>query len=58
MDRKKIGTLLLILGILAWPIGFALEKAPTTILPFHLLGVIPGVILRGSKILKRFQKAG
>jgi hypothetical protein len=54
MDRERLGTTLLILGILAWPIGLSLGVKPIpNILIFHLLGVIPGVYLRGSKILKK-----
>ncbi len=60
MDRKSLGTVLLILGILAWPIGYVLKATvfpgirpvPDILVP-HLLGVIPGVFLRGSKVLKR-----
>lgn len=60
MEREKIGTMLLILGILAWPVGFGLKatvmpgirSVPDILIP-HLLGVVPGVYLRGSKILKK-----
>ncbi len=64
MERQKLGTILLILGVLAWPVGFFLigqghdiEPVPD-ILIFHLLGVVPGVYLRGSKILKKLTKEG
>jgi len=56
MKRRTAGTILLILGVLAWPVGFALKKPTAVILPFHLLGVVPGVLLRGSKILNRLKK--
>jgi len=60
MEREKIGTILLILGVLAWPVGFGLkatllpgiQPVPDILVP-HLLGVVPGVYLRGSKILKK-----
>ena len=62
MDRVRIGTVLLILGVLAWPIGFVLkatvfpgiQPVPDILVP-HLLGVVPGVFLRGSKVLNRFK---
>jgi hypothetical protein len=61
LDRKKLGTLLLVLGVLAWPVGFILirfgyniKPVPDILIP-HLLGVVPGVFLRGSKILERFK---
>ncbi len=65
MDRKRFGTLLLVLGVLAWPIGYVLKATvfpdirpvPDILVP-HLLGVIPGVFLRGSKVLKRFTGKG
>ncbi|RMF89184.1 MAG: hypothetical protein D6733_06815 [Methanobacteriota archaeon] len=59
MEREKIGTVLIILGILAWPVGLSLgiKPVPNILVP-HLLGVIPGVYLRGSKILKKIGKAG
>ncbi len=54
MERQKLGTILLILGILAWPLGYGLKVKPIpNILFFHLLFIIPGVYLRGSKILKK-----
>ncbi len=62
MEREKIGTALLILGVLAWPVGFLLKATvlpgirpvPDILIP-HLLGVVPGVYLRGSKILKKLS---
>jgi|GEM_PF-3054187 len=62
MDRVRIGTVLLILGVLAWPIGFVLkatvfpgiQPVPDILVP-HLLGVVPRVFLRGSKVLNRFK---
>jgi hypothetical protein len=62
LDRKKTGTILLVLGVLAWPVGFLLIRlgfelrpVPDILVP-HLLGVVPGVYLRGSKILERLKK--
>jgi|Deesub1362A_J573_1020465.scaffolds.fasta_scaffold00451_9 hypothetical protein len=53
MDRKSIGMILIILGVLAWPVGLfvlSLEKPQT--LALHLSLVLPGVYLRGLKYLK------
>jgi hypothetical protein len=62
MEREKLGTILLILGVLAWPVGFFLisqgfdiKPVPDILVP-HLLGVVPGVYLRGSKILRKIRK--
>ncbi|MFQ5888266.1 MAG: hypothetical protein ACE5HY_06180 [Candidatus Hydrothermarchaeales archaeon] len=57
MEREKVGTILLVLGVLAWPVGLSLgvKPVPNILIP-HLLGVIPGVYLRGSKIIKRLRK--
>jgi hypothetical protein len=57
MEREKLGTILLVIGVLAWPVGLYLGVKPVpNILVIHLLGVVPGVYLRGSKILKRFAR--
>ena len=57
MERQKLGMILIILGALAWPVGFILHVKPIpNILFFHLLFIIPGVYLKGSKILKKIQK--
>ncbi|MFP3946695.1 MAG: hypothetical protein ACLFVI_07305 [Archaeoglobaceae archaeon] len=56
MDRRKIGLVLIILGVLAWPIGIFLGVETSYTLAAHLCGVIPGVILRGSKILKKIRE--
>jgi hypothetical protein len=63
MEREKVGTVLLILGVLAWPVGYFfkltlfpnIKPVPDILIP-HLLGVVPGVYLRGSKILRRFKQ--
>ena len=57
MDRQKTGTIMIILGVLFWPIGLFLLKwkpVPNILIP-HLLLVIPGVYLRGSKILRKIR---
>ncbi len=57
MERQKLGMILIILGVLAWPVGYILNVKPIpNILFFHLLFIIPGVYLKGSKILKKIQK--
>ncbi|MEE9593852.1 MAG: hypothetical protein V3V92_00465 [Candidatus Hydrothermarchaeales archaeon] len=55
--REKIGLAMIIIGGLIWPIGLSLGKEPVPdILIPHLLFVIPGVYLRGSRILSRIFK--
>jgi len=64
MEREKLGTILIVLGVLAWPIGYILKltmfpgirPVPDILVP-HLLGIVPGVYLRGSKILQRLRGA-
>ena len=57
MTRKRLGTILLIAGISAWAVYYALKLLTPIQPPFapflvwHLSGVIPGALLRGSKIL-------
>ncbi|MFQ6136094.1 MAG: hypothetical protein ACE5PM_02825 [Candidatus Hydrothermarchaeales archaeon] len=47
MDRKNTGMGLIVLGVLAWPVGFGLHVDPfPTILFFHLLFIFSGVYLR------------
>ncbi len=58
MDKGKIGTILIIIGVLVWPVGlFVLhwEPVPNVLIP-HLCFVVPGVYLRGSKLLKRLSQ--
>lgn len=57
MKREKTGTILIILGVLAWPVGLFIlkwEPVPNVLIP-HLCLVIPGVYLRGSKIMKKLK---
>jgi hypothetical protein len=52
-----IGSLLLVLGILVWPLGWfvlplvgiEVRNVPD-LLALHLLGVVPGSYLRGSRL--------
>jgi hypothetical protein len=47
---KKIGLLLIVLGVLVWPIGlFILHLKPTYCLVLHLSLVIPGAVLKHIK---------
>lgn len=55
MDRRKLGLILIILGVLAWPVGIFLEIETSYTLTAHLCGVIPGVILRGSRIFRKLR---
>jgi len=56
MKQETTGLALIILGALAWPVGLymGLEPVPNILVP-HLCLVLPGVYLRGSKIVKRFK---
>jgi len=49
MDKKRQGLVLIVIGVLAWPVGIALDIAPLKILPFHLAFVLSGVYLRKHK---------
>jgi hypothetical protein len=57
MNRGRLGLLLIILGVLAWPVGlFVLKLEKLTTLAIHLSLVLPGVYLRGLKIINRLWK--
>ena len=62
MTKRKLGTLLLISGVSAWGAYYGLRALTPLEPPFgvfltwHLLGVIPGAMLRGSKMLKLIQR--
>lgn len=62
MTKKTLGTLLLMAGVSAWGVFYGLKTLTPLEPPFgvfltwHLLGVIPGAILRGSKFLKLVQR--
>lgn len=57
MTKRTLGTLLLILGVSAWGVYYGLQALTDIELPFgaflawHLLGVVPGAYLRGSRRL-------
>lgn len=56
MKKKDVGLVLIIIGVLMWPLGHFLEWTPIpNTLSLHLLFVIPGVFLRGSKILRKLR---
>jgi len=46
MARKEIALALIAIGVLAWPVGFALEQEVPTILPVHLVFVLSGAFLK------------
>jgi len=53
MERKRLGLILIILGVIAWPAGlFVLNLQKHETLLIHLSLVLPGVYLRGLKYLK------
>jgi hypothetical protein len=57
MTKERQGAVLLILGIAAWVVYYALRFLTPLAPPFglflawHLAGVIPGSLLRGSKVV-------
>lgn len=54
MNKEKVGTILIIIGVLVWPIGVLIlhwEPIPNVLIP-HLCFVVPGAYLRGFKRLK------
>ncbi len=58
--KRMAGNIFLTLGILVWPVGWWIlplfdlhVKTFPHLLVFHLLGVITGSMLRGSKMIKR-----
>ena len=56
MERKKLGLMLILLGVAVWPIAGVLQIATRTALALHLSLVIPGVYLRGSRILSFLRR--
>ena len=58
MQRARIGTILIIIGVMVWPVGlYVLKWEPIpVVLFFHLLFVVPGAYLRGFKRLKKLIK--
>jgi hypothetical protein len=63
MKKEQLGTLLLILGVLAWVVYYALKLLTSLDLPFglflawHLAGVLPGSLLRGSKVISWLRRS-
>jgi hypothetical protein len=58
VEREKTGTVMIIIGVLVWPIGLFIlhwEPIPYVLIP-HLCFVIPGAYLRGFKVLKRLTQ--
>jgi len=57
MDRARLGLILIGIGVLAWPVGLFLLNLGTKItLLVHLSFVIPGALIRGSKIVRRIRR--
>lgn len=62
MNKRTLGAILLIVGVSAWGVYYGLKLLTPIDPPFgiflawHLLGVIPGALLRGSKLLKLLQR--
>ncbi len=52
--REKIGLALIVIGVLIWPIGLALklDPVPDILIP-HLLFVLPGAVLKGSRLFRK-----
>jgi len=56
VERKKLGLLLILLGVAVWPVAAVFNIATRTALALHLSLVIPGVYLRGSRILRFLRR--
>jgi len=54
--KKQLGLMCLILGGLAWPLGYASGYDVPQILPFHLFFVFAGVGLRGSHLFDLIKR--
>lgn len=50
--KKRFGLVCLIIGGLAWPLGFAAHYEVPQILPVHLAFIFAGIGLRGSHLLE------
>ncbi len=56
MDRENIGTVLILLGVMAWPFGlFVMHWGVPNTLAVHLVFVIPGGYLKGRGIIKKIS---
>jgi uncharacterized protein (DUF983 family) len=56
VEREKLGLVLIILGVAVWPTALVLNIATRTALALHLSLVIPGVLLRGSRLLRKLRR--
>ncbi|MBI4198963.1 MAG: hypothetical protein HY535_00620 [Chloroflexi bacterium] len=62
MNKSQTGTLLLAIGVAAWLVymplkyAFHVEVPVAPFLAWHLLGVIPGSLLRGSRLLRLIRR--
>ncbi len=62
MDKRSLGSLLIIAGVAVWPVGLFVLPKFGVILPVrrllmaHLVLVIPGALLRGSRILALIRR--
>lgn len=54
--RKGVGLLCLVLGGVAWPVGYALHYTMPQILPFHLAFIFAGLALRGSHVFSLLKQ--
>lgn len=54
--KKRIGLLCLIIGGLAWPLGFAIGYKASYILPVHIIFILAGITLRGSHLLNIIRR--
>jgi hypothetical protein len=59
-DRiERLGTILILLGVAVWGVyavlryGMGLDAAARDFLPYHLAGVVPGVILKRHRFFGR-----
>ncbi|MEK6590625.1 MAG: hypothetical protein AABZ11_08095 [Nitrospinota bacterium] len=53
MTKKTLGSILIVSGGMVWPIGLwlQLKPFPYIVIP-HIFLIVPGVILRGSRIIQ------
>ncbi len=56
MEKEKLGLALIILGVAVWPIAVVLHIAVRTALALHLSLIIPGVLLRGSRLWRKLRR--
>jgi hypothetical protein len=56
VKREELGLVLIILGVAVWPIAVVFHIAVRTALVLHLSFIIPGVLLRGSRLLTKLRR--